>query len=108
MIVLEVLVSSAAMAVALFCFGYGATRLLLPPAFHSFRHLVTPLVGMALVVVWDYLALFAGLNLTQAAWALLGATTAGALYVVVRRGHRAPNLPAPPGCPPLGGREQLA
>lgn len=108
MIVLEVLVSSAAMAVALFCFGYGATRLLLPPAFHSFRHLVTPLVGMALAVVWDYLALFAGLNLTQATWALLGATTALALYVVVRRGHRAPNLPAPPGCPPLGGREQLA
>ena len=75
MIVLEIILLSAAMLVALFYFGWGITRLVLPPTFSPYRIPLTPFVGMALVIVWDYLALFFGLNLTLATWTLVAAAT---------------------------------
>lgn len=75
MIVLQVLALGAAMMVALFYFGYGATRLLLPRAFGEWRGWITPVTGLALIVTWDYIALYFGLNLTAATWALFAILT---------------------------------
>ena len=74
----------AAFLVALFYFGFGATRLLLPPPLREWRGLMMPLVGLALVVVWDYLALFFGINLTIATFLLLGIATAVNAAAVVQ------------------------
>lgn len=90
MILLQVFGLGAAMLVALFYFGFGVARALLPASFAPYRVLLTPFVGMALVIVWDYLALFLGFDLTRATWAL--AATATALNVfVLTRGWRAHN-----------------
>ncbi len=71
MIVLQTFLVGAAMLGALFYFGYGVTRLFLPRAFAAFSFLFMPFTGMALVILWDYLALFLNLNLTLATWALV-------------------------------------
>ena len=75
MIVLQILALGAAMMVALFYFGYGAARVLMPARFDAWRILLTPFFGSALVVVWDYAALFFGIDLTRATWALLALAT---------------------------------
>jgi hypothetical protein len=75
MILAQVLLPGAAFVVALFYFGYGATRGLLPPHWREWQALVTPFVGMALIIVWDYVALFFGINLTAATVALFVVVT---------------------------------
>lgn len=75
MIVLQVVALGAAMMVALFYFGYGATRLLLPRLFDEWRGWITPLTGLALIVTWDYIALYFGFNLTTATSALFALVT---------------------------------
>lgn len=85
MIVLEILGVGAAMVVALFYFGYGPARVLLPAPFAPYRLLLTPFAGMALVIVWDYIALFFGFDLTRATWALLAAATVWNALVLARR-----------------------
>jgi hypothetical protein len=84
MIVAQILGLGAAMVVALFYFGYGAARLTLPAFFSPWRVLLTPFVGMALVSVWDYLALFFGFDLTRATWALFFLTTLFNLFTLAR------------------------
>jgi hypothetical protein len=99
MIVLQVFGLGAAFVVALFYLGYGLARVLLPASFAMYRILLTPFVGMALVIVWDYLALFFGLELTRATWALTALATALNLFVFARHGraHNASeSRPAPP------------
>lgn len=80
-------VLGAAFLVALFYFGFGVTRFLLPPNLEDWRVLSTPFVGLALVVVWDYLALYWGINLTLATYLMLGPTTIanGAAILLYRR-----------------------
>ncbi len=85
MIVLQILGIAAAMVVALFYFGYGLTRLMLPASLARWRVLFTPFAGMALIIVWDYIALFVNLDLTRATWLLLGAVTLLNGYVLARR-----------------------
>lgn len=65
----------AAFLLALSYFGFGVTRFLLPPSLREQRGPVTPFVGLALVVVWDYVALFFQFNLTTATILLLGVVT---------------------------------
>ena len=85
MIAPQVFGLGAAFVVALFYFGYGLARVLLPASFAPYRVLLTPFVGMALVIVWDYLALFFGFELTRATWALLASATALNVFVLARR-----------------------
>jgi hypothetical protein len=80
----QVSLLGAAFLIALFYFGFGATRFLLPPTQREWRALITPFVGLALVVVWDYLALFFGINLTIGTLLLLGAATAVNAAAAVR------------------------
>lgn len=82
MIALEIVLLSAAIPLALFYFGFGVTRLLFGGAWHPLRYLLSPFVGMALLVVWDYAALFIGLNLTQATWVVAAAATLVNLFVI--------------------------
>jgi len=84
----------AAFVVALFYFGYGLARALLPASFAPYRILLTPFVGMALVIVWDYLALFFGFDLTRATWALAAVTTLLNGLALARQG-RAQKIGAP-------------
>jgi len=85
MIAAQILGLGAAIVVALFYFGYGAARFALPAFFSPWRVLLTPFVGMALVVVWDYLALFFGFDLTRATWTLLAFVTMLNAFVVVKQ-----------------------
>src|SRR6478672_3792380 len=75
MIVVQTCVLGAAIVVALFYFGWGVTRLILPPQFNEWGAYCTPMVGIALIVVWDYAALFFNFNLTMATLGLLAAAT---------------------------------
>ncbi len=84
MIALQVFGLGAAFVGALFYFGYGLTRALLPASFAPYRRLLTPFVGMALVIVWNYLALFCGFDLTRATWALWALTTALNVFILAR------------------------
>ena len=88
MIVVQTCVLGAAMVVALFYFGWGVTRLILPPQFNQWRALCTPMVGIALIVVWDYIALFLNFNLTAATIVLAAVVTivnAVALWIMRKR-----------------------
>ena len=67
---LQIFALGAAMFIALFYFGFGIARLSLPASLSAWRVLLTPFAGMALVIVWDYLALFFGFDLTRATYAL--------------------------------------
>jgi hypothetical protein len=80
----------AAFLVALFYFGFGATHFLLPPALREWRALTTPFVGLTLVIVADYLALFFGINLTIATFLMLGLATV-ANGAAVRSWRRRPS-----------------
>ncbi|MCC7165201.1 MAG: hypothetical protein IT331_22065, partial [Anaerolineae bacterium] len=71
MIVLQTILLGVAMTLALYFFGYGITRLLLPRAIKGFELLLMPFFGMALVIVWDYSALWLGFDLAVATWALV-------------------------------------
>lgn len=75
MIGLQVFGLGAALIVALFYFGYGVTHWLLPRAFDEWRTLIMPFTGAALIITWDYLALYFGFNLTTATWMLLVAVS---------------------------------
>ncbi len=87
----------AAFVVALFYFGYGLGRALLPASSAPYRILLTPFVGMAFVIVWNYLALFFGFDLTRATWALVAVATLlnGLTLARQRRAKKidAPRLP---------------
>lgn len=97
MIVLQVLALGAAVTVALFYFGYGLTRLVLPNALAAWRWHITPLAGIAVTAVWDYGALFFGFNLMGATFALLAAATLVNLLALRKVRWR----------PPRPGRAQL-
>lgn len=84
MIALQVFGLGAAFVGALFFFGYGLTRVLLPASLATYRRLLTPLSGMAFVIIWAYLALFFGLDLTRATWALAALATALNLLSLTR------------------------
>lgn len=77
--ILQTVFLGAAMVGALFYFGYGVTRWLTTRALAPNKILLMPFAGMALVIVWDYLALALNFNLTVATWALVVA--AGVLNV---------------------------
>ena len=71
MIVLQTVLLGAALALALYFFGFGVTRLVLPRALDGYVWGLMPFFGMALVIVWDYTALWLGFNLMWATWGLV-------------------------------------
>lgn len=85
MIVLETLLLGAAMVLALYFFGFGVTRLLLPRELNAHARLLIPFFGMAMVIVWDYIALWLGFNLTEATWGLVVVAVALVIVTQVRR-----------------------
>lgn len=86
MIVVETMLLGLGMALALYFFGYGVTRLVLPRALIGFELLLMPFFGMALVIVWDYSALWLGFDLAVATWALVGVVFVVDMFVLVRGG----------------------
>ncbi len=96
MILVSILATGVAFLAALFYFGFGATRVLLPQDFGEWRALVTPLVGLALIELWDYAALFFGINLATATSALLLVVT-GLNAAAVLRGRPLSTLPPAKG-----------
>lgn len=70
MIIFEILFLSAVILLALFYFGWGAAQILVTGIWLPYRAFLIPFIGLALIIVWDYLALFFGFNLTHATWAL--------------------------------------
>lgn len=87
MVLVQILVYSAAMLVALFYFGYGLTRVILPASFAAWRWFLVPFTGLALVIVWDYAALFFGFNLTIASWALAAVVAPLNAYGLMQEGR---------------------
>lgn len=87
------LVFPLASLLILFAVGWGVTALLAPPG--SPRALLTPFVGIAVTVVWDYIALALGLDLTRATWALLIAALALDILVLVRLRASRARAPSP-------------
>ena len=58
------IVIALAILVALFYFGWCITRFLFPREWQTYELLSAPFVGYALIVTFDYIALFFGINLT--------------------------------------------
>lgn len=99
MIAAEIFGLGAAMVVALFYFGYGPASVLLPASFAPCRLLLMPFAGMALVIGWGYIALFFGLDLTRATWALLAAATLWNAWLLAKRWRRERKIVSRPSLP---------
>ncbi|MGE5138291.1 MAG: hypothetical protein ACM3JD_02410, partial [Rudaea sp.] len=93
-IFLQTLLLGAGLVAALAYFGFGAAWLLLPADLREWRGPIMPLTGAALIIVWDYIALFFGFNLTVATVILLVAVTV-MNAVLLRRALRTGWRPAP-------------
>ncbi len=71
LVLLQSIALSAGFVAVLLFLGFGVTQFLLPAALRAWRLLIMPFTGMAIVIVWDYILLFFGLNLTIATLLLL-------------------------------------
>lgn len=98
----ECLALGALFLAALYYFGFAVTLFLFPSSFRPWRTLAAPFAGIALIVVWDYVALFFQFNLTLATLALLAVVTGVNLALLVRtrsvwiRRRHDPLTPGPP------------
>ena len=71
MVIAQTLLIAFAILVALYYFGWGVTRFLLPREWRTYEFLSAPFVGYALIVTFDYISLYFNLNLTSATVALV-------------------------------------
>src|SRR5258708_36521331 len=84
MILVQILGWSTAILLLLYYFGYGIARLLTPDALQRWQWVVPPFVGMAVIIVWGYLALFVNVNLSIATGGLFATVTLVNLFEIGR------------------------